>query len=101
MNRKIASVHDLKKNKLLIPNYNKHNLIDLIRTVYNYCGLNFKNNKNMKYLKKYIKNNENIIFILVDGFGYNLVKAKSSEPVFMDCEGFFICNITKPFLHRN
>lgn len=72
---------NLKKNKLLIPNYNKHNLIDLIRTIYNYCGTNFKNNKNMKDFKKYIKNNKNIIFILVDGFGYNLVNSLSNESV--------------------
>lgn len=71
----------LKKNKLLIPNYNKHNIIDLIRTIYNYCGTNFKNNKNMKDFKKYIKNNKNIIFILVDGFGYNLVNSLSNESV--------------------
>lgn len=71
----------LKKNKLLIPNYNEHNIIDLIRTVYNYCGTNFKNNKNMKDFKKYVKNNKNIIFILVDGFGYNLVNSLSNESV--------------------
>ena len=71
----------LKKNKLLIPNYNKHNIIDLIRTIYNYCGTNFKNNKNMKDFKKYVKNNKNIIFILVDGFGYNLVNSLSNESV--------------------
>ena len=35
----------------------------------------------MKDFKKYVKNNKNIIFILVDGFGYNLVNSLSNESV--------------------
>ena len=42
----------IKQNKLVIPNYNKHNLIDLLRVLYNYCGTNYKVNNNMKELRK-------------------------------------------------
>ena len=63
----------LKANKLIKPNYNKPNIIDLLRTTYNYCGSNFKSNKNIQYFKKEIKYNKHIIFILVDGLGYNQI----------------------------
>lgn len=71
----------IKENRLLIPNYNKHNLIDLIRTIYNYCGTNFRKNHKMNDLKKYIKNDKNIIFILVDGLGYNLIKTLPNDSI--------------------
>ena len=69
----------IKQNKLAIPNYNKHNLIDLLRVLYNYCGTNYKVNNNMKEIRKDVKNNKNIIFILVDGLGYNLVNTLPND----------------------
>ena len=71
----------IKQNKLVIPNYNKHNLIDLLRVLYNYCGTNYKVNNNMKEIRKDVKNNKNIIFILVDGLGYNLVNTLPNDSI--------------------
>ena len=40
------------KEGFVIPNYNKSNIIDLVRLLYNYCGMNFKETKGMQELKK-------------------------------------------------
>ena len=44
----------IKKEGLQIPNYNKENIIDVVRLVYNYCGMNYKETSSMKKLKQYL-----------------------------------------------
>ena len=62
--------------------------MDIARVVYNYCGKNYMLNHNMKALKKYIKNDQNIILILVDGLGYNLIKRLSNNSILKrNCKG--------------
>lgn len=70
-------MNDFKKiydNDLIKPNYNEANIIDLIRTIYNYCGTNFKQNKNIKKIQEIIVNKKHIIFVVVDGLGSNLLE---------------------------
>ena len=64
---------ELKNNNLIYPNYNDLNILDLMKTIYNYRGLNLKETKNMQELKKIIPNNKHILFILSDGTGSNLI----------------------------
>lgn len=68
----------LKKNDLIITDYDKPNIIDLVRTIYNYCGTNYSENTNEL---KIINDNKNIIFILVDGLGYNLINSLNENSI--------------------
>lgn len=78
----------LNGNELFYPNYNNRNIVDIARVIYNYCGKNFMLNHNMRELKKYIKNDQNIILILVDGLGYNIIKRLSNNSILKrNCKG--------------
>lgn len=61
------------KEGFVIPNYDKSNIVDLVRLLYNYCGMNFKETKSMQELRKYISNKKHIVLILVDGMGSDLL----------------------------
>ena len=64
---------ELENNNLICPDYNDLNILDLMKTIYNYRGLNLKETKNMQELKKIIPNNKHVLFILSDGTGSNLI----------------------------
>lgn len=61
------------KEGFVIPNYDKSNIVDLVRLLYNYCGMNFKETKSMQELRKYVSNKKHIVLILVDGMGSDLL----------------------------
>lgn len=74
----------LIKEKLIIPNYNKANIIDLIRTVYNNCGCHYEKNRNMLKLDKIITNKKHIVFILIDGMGSNILNKLPKNSLFKE-----------------
>ena len=53
----------LKNNDMLLPNYKEVSIIDLIRTLYKYCGYPYKTEKINKDIDKYIENKKHILFI--------------------------------------
>ena len=75
-------VKKIKKEGLQIPNYNKENIIDVVRLVYNYCGMNYKETSSMKKLKQYIINKKHIVLILVDGMGSDLLNKMPNKGLF-------------------
>ncbi len=72
----------LNKEKLVIPDYNKENIIDLVRLIYNYCGMNYKETPSMNNLKQYILNKKHIVLILVDGMGSDLLNHMPKKGLF-------------------
>lgn len=72
MNNNIKEI--FAKENLILPNYNMLNIIDLMQTIYNRFGANYKINKNIIELDKIIPNNKHTLFILVDGMGSNLIE---------------------------
>ena len=70
------------KEGFVIPNYNKSNIIDLVRLLYNYCGMNFKETKGMQELKKYVLNKKHLVLILVDGMGSDLLDNMTNKGLF-------------------
>ena len=73
----------IKKENLIIPNYNKENFLDLIRVLYNYCGMNYSKTQGMELIEKNIVNKKHIVLILVDGMGSYLLD-KLSKGLFYD-----------------
>lgn len=63
----------IEKEKLLLPNYDNLNIIDLIKCLYNKFGIECMENDNIKKLKDIIPDKKHTIFILVDGMGSNLI----------------------------
>lgn len=63
----------IEKEKLLLPNYDNLNFVDLVKCLYNKFGVECKENDNIKKLKDIIPNKKHTIFILVDGMGSNLI----------------------------
>lgn len=62
-----------QKENLIIPNYNNINIVDLMQTIFNRFGANFKVNSKIEELSNIIPKNNHTLFILVDGMGSNLV----------------------------
>lgn len=71
----------LKNNDMLLPNYKEVSIIDLIRTLYKYCGYPYKTEKINKDIDKYIENKKHILFILIDGMGSNLINSLSDKSI--------------------
>ena len=66
----------LEDNNLMLPNYDEYSIVDLMKTVYNYCGGYSVEMKQLKTeMEKYIKNKKHILFVLVDGMGSNLINS--------------------------
>ncbi len=72
----------LKNESLSIPNYNKENIIDLLRVIYNYCGMNYKETLSMKHLKRHVVDKKHIVLILVDGMGVDLLNKMPNKRLF-------------------
>ncbi len=72
----------LKNEELIIPNYNKENIIDLVRLIYNYCGMNYKETSSMNLLKQHVLNKKHIVLILVDGMGSDLLNKMPKKGLF-------------------
>ena len=70
------------KEKLIIPNYNKPNIVDLVRLIYKYCGMNYKETMGMKKIKEYVLNKKHIVLILVDGMGSSLLNNIPNKGIF-------------------
>ena len=70
------------KESFVIPNYDKTDIVDLVRLIYNYSGMNFKETKCMQELKKYVLNKKHIVLILVDGMGSDLLDNMTNKGLF-------------------
>ncbi len=69
----------LKNNDMVVPNYDKGSIIDVVRTIYKYCGYSYKEESINSKVKQYIKNKKHILFILSDGMGSNLIDSLPNE----------------------
>ncbi len=63
----------INDNNLMMTDYTKHTVVDLVRAIYNKCGRIFENDDKIKELDKYIKGKKHILFILSDGMGSNII----------------------------
>lgn len=63
----------IDENNLYLTDYSQTTIIDVVRTIYNYCGMNFDYNQKMEYLKILIKPKKHILLIMSDGMGSNLI----------------------------
>ena len=70
------------KESFVIPNYDKPDIVDLVRLIYNYSGMNFKETKSMQEIKKYVSNKKHIVLILVDGMGVDLLNKIPNKELF-------------------
>lgn len=71
----------LNYNNLMMTDYKKCTIVDLVRTIYNKCGSSFEFNDKMKEVEKYIKGKKHILFILSDGMGSNIIDKLSNESI--------------------
>ena len=70
------------KESFVIPNYDKTDIVDLVRLLYNYSGMNFKETKSMQEIKKYVSNKKHLVLILVDGMGVDLLNKIPEKKLF-------------------
>lgn len=71
----------IKNNNLFMPNYNKPNIMDLVKYLYGNFGVNFEDNKNIEYFKKNIPIKKHTLFILIDGMGSNLIDILDNKSI--------------------
>ncbi|MBQ8472451.1 MAG: alkaline phosphatase family protein [Bacilli bacterium] len=86
-----------ENNGLMLPNYENISIIDLIRTIYKYCGYSYKLESVNKEIEKYIKNKKHILLILCDGMGSNLINSLSDESILKQnkvCDLLTVCPTT-------
>ena len=70
------------KEGFIIPNYDNPDIIDLVKLIYSYCGMNYKETKGMKEIKQYVSNKKHIVLILVDGMGSDLLDKIPNKGLF-------------------
>lgn len=66
-------------NNMIYPDYKKCSIIDVVRTIYKYCGYQYKLDNTNREIDQYIKNKKHILLILSDGMGSNLIDSLSNE----------------------
>lgn len=71
----------LENNDMIFPDYKKVSIIDVVRTIYKYCGYQYKSESINKEVIQYLKNKKHILLILVDGMGSNLINSLSSKMI--------------------
>lgn len=71
----------INDNNLMMTDYTKHTVVDLVRAIYNKCGRIFENDDKIKELDKYIKGKKHILFILSDGMGSNIIDELSEDSI--------------------
>lgn len=59
-----------EKNGFELQRKNETTIVDLVRTLYNYCGYP---TEQTEIIKKIVDNNKHLVFVLVDGMGSNLI----------------------------
>lgn len=64
---------------MIYPDYKKCSIIDVVRTIYKYCGYQYKLDNTNREIDQYIKNKKHILLILSDGMGSNLIDSLSNE----------------------
>lgn len=71
----------IKKENLILPNYNNLNIVDLVKFLYGKYNVKYVENKNTKKLGEIIPDKKHTVFILVDGMGANLVNLLDDESI--------------------
>ena len=71
----------INENNLIMTDYEKFTIVDIVRTIYNKCGSSFEYNDKMKEIEKYIKGKRHMLFILSDGMGSNIIDKLSNESI--------------------
>ena len=72
-------VECLYNNDMIYPDYKKCSIVDVVRTIYKYCGYQYKLEDTNKEIEEYIENKKHILLILSDGMGSNLIDSLSYE----------------------
>ncbi len=72
-------VECLYNNDMIYPDYKKCSIVDVVRTIYKYCGYQYKLEDTNKEIEEYIENKKHILLILSDGMGSNLIDSLSNE----------------------
>ncbi|NMA50953.1 MAG: alkaline phosphatase family protein [Mollicutes bacterium] len=75
------TINIILKNDFIIPNYNKPNIVDLMRAIYCRYGIKIDVNKNIEAFKSIIPNNKHILFVLSDGTGSNLINKLDDDSI--------------------
>lgn len=70
------------EERFIIPNYDKPDIVDLVKLIYNYCGMNYIETSGMKKIKEYVLNKKHIVLILVDGMGSDLLNKIPNKGIF-------------------
>lgn len=71
----------IEKEKLLLPNYNSLNIVDLVKYLYSKYGVKCDENDNIEKLKNIIPNKKHTVFILIDGMGSNLINTLDNNSI--------------------
>lgn len=71
----------IKKENLVLPNYDNLNIVDLVKFLYDSCGIECDKNNNINKLKDIVPIKKHIVFILVDGMGSNLINILSNDSI--------------------
>lgn len=71
----------IKREKLILPNYKKLSIVDLVRFLYGKYGVEYEKNENITKLKKLIPEKKHTVFILVDGMGANLINLLNDKSI--------------------
>lgn len=72
-------VECLKENDMMLPDYERGSVIDVVRSIYQCCGYSYQEEEINPKVKQYIKNKKHMVFILSDGMGSNLIDSLSNE----------------------
>ena len=71
----------IEKEKLLLPNYDSLNIVDLVKYLYSKYGVKCEENDNIEKLKNIIPNKKHTVFILIDGMGSNLINTLDNNSI--------------------
>lgn len=71
---------DILRNNLLLPDYSKPTIVDLMREIYGKNGFSFENMRATS-ISPLINEKKHIIFILIDGMGSNLIASMPADNV--------------------
>lgn len=71
---------NIRRNNMLIPDYSKPTIVDLMRTVYSKKGVSF-GSAEQTAMMSLVKDKKHIVFILIDGMGSNLVNSMPANNI--------------------
>ncbi len=71
----------INEEKMILPNYNNLNIVDLAKTLYIRYGIKIEENDNIKKIQKMIPDSNHMVFVLIDGMGSNLINELDNNSI--------------------